>query len=45
MNPVRALIGRRETRAALAIWAALPTLFLFFNLTLAVDPSAHIDQA
>lgn len=44
MNPVRALVGRRETRLALAIWVALPTLFLFFNLTLAVDPAAHVNQ-
>jgi putative membrane protein len=44
MNTVRALLVRRESRAALAVWVALPTIFLFFNLTLAVDPAAHVDQ-
>jgi uncharacterized phage infection (PIP) family protein YhgE len=44
MDAFRALIGRFETRAALAIWLVVPTLFLFFNLTLAVDPSAHLDK-
>ena len=44
MNAMRALVGRRETRAAVVIWLAVPTLFLLFNLTLAVDPSAHLDK-
>jgi uncharacterized phage infection (PIP) family protein YhgE len=44
MSTLRALAGRRETRAALIIWLALPTVFLFFSLLLAVDPSAHLAQ-
>jgi putative membrane protein len=44
MNPFRALIHRREARAALAVLVGLPTLFLFFNLTLAVDPAANVDR-
>ena len=44
MNPIRALISRHEARAALAVLVGLPTLFLLFNLTLAVDPAASIDR-
>ncbi|OGO57675.1 MAG: hypothetical protein A2V85_02930 [Chloroflexi bacterium RBG_16_72_14] len=44
MHPFRALIHRREARAALAVLVGLPTLFLFFNLTLAVDPAANVDR-
>jgi putative membrane protein len=44
MNPFRALIHRREARAALAVLVGLPTLFLLFNLTLAVDPGANVDR-
>jgi hypothetical protein len=44
MRTLRALAGRRETRVALVIWLALPTIFLFFNLLLAVDPSVHLSQ-
>jgi uncharacterized phage infection (PIP) family protein YhgE len=44
MSAFRALVGEREARAALAIWAIVPALFLFFALALAVDPSAHLDR-
>ena len=44
MSVFRALIAERETRVALAIWVIVPTLFLFFALTLAVDPAAHVDR-
>lgn len=44
MNAFRGLAGRFEARAALAVWLVVPTLFLFFNLTLAVDPSANLDK-
>ncbi|HKZ92388.1 MAG TPA: hypothetical protein VJZ50_09630, partial [Candidatus Limnocylindrales bacterium] len=44
MNTFRALMGRREARAALVIWLVMPTIFLFFNLSLAVDPAAHMSQ-
>jgi len=39
MATLPALLARREAQAALAVWALLPTLFLFFARTLAVDPS------
>ncbi len=44
MSTVRSLFARPETKGALAAWALIPTLFLFFALTLAVDPSVHIDR-
>ncbi|MCU0504456.1 MAG: ABC transporter permease [Chloroflexi bacterium] len=44
LTTVAAMLRRRETWAALAVLAGLPTLFLFFNLTLAADPSAHLDR-
>jgi hypothetical protein len=44
MSTIRALIAQREARAALAAWAVIPTLFLFFAVTLAVDPAAHLDR-
>jgi hypothetical protein len=44
MDTFHDLVARREARAALAVWLLLPTIFLFFNLTLAVNPAAHIDR-
>ncbi|HEV8545361.1 MAG TPA: ABC transporter permease [Candidatus Limnocylindrales bacterium] len=44
MSAFRTLIGQHEARASLAIWAIVPTVFLFFALTLAVDPTAHLDR-
>jgi uncharacterized phage infection (PIP) family protein YhgE len=44
MSALRALFAQREAKAAIAIWALLPTLFLFFAITLAVDPPAHLDK-
>jgi hypothetical protein len=44
MSAFRALFAQRETRAAVAVLALIPTLFLFFALTLAVDPSQHLGQ-
>ena len=44
MSAFRALLAEREARVAVAIWAIVPTLFLFFAMTLAVDPAAHLDR-
>lgn len=44
MSALRALVAQREAIAALAVWALVPAVFLFFALTLAVDPSAHLDR-
>src|SRR5262245_11328725 len=44
MQAFRALLAQREAQAALAVWVLLPTLFLFFAITLAVDPPAHLDK-
>ena len=44
MSAFRALMAQREARAALAVWTLVPTVFLFFALTLAVDPTAHLDR-
>jgi uncharacterized phage infection (PIP) family protein YhgE len=41
MESLRLVLRQRPARAALAIWALLPTLFLFFGLTLAVDPTSQ----
>jgi hypothetical protein len=44
MSSLRALLHQRETRAAVALWSLIPTVFLFFALTLAVDPVANLDR-
>jgi hypothetical protein len=44
MNALAQLLHRREARAGLAMWTFVPTLFLFFATTLAVDPAAHLDD-
>jgi hypothetical protein len=44
MSTFRALIAQREARLAIAVWAVVPAVFLFFALTLAVDPTAHLDR-
>lgn len=44
MITIRTLLNRPEARAALGIWILIPTLFLFFALTLAVNPAAHLDR-
>jgi hypothetical protein len=44
MSAIRSLFAQREARGALAVWALIPTLFLFFAVTLAVDPSTQINK-
>jgi uncharacterized phage infection (PIP) family protein YhgE len=44
MSLFRALLARHEARSAMAVWAGLPTLFLFFAITLAVDPSTQLGK-
>jgi len=44
MSLFRTLFARQEAKAALAVWAILPTLFLFFAITLAVDPSTQLSK-
>jgi uncharacterized phage infection (PIP) family protein YhgE len=44
MRTMKALLSRREARAALAVWTLVPALFLFFAMTLAVDPAANLDR-
>ena len=44
MSALHALFAQREAKAALGVWALIPTLFLFFAITLAVDPSTQIDK-
>jgi hypothetical protein len=44
MEALKQLLHRREARAALAVWTIVPTLFLFFATTLAVDPAANLDE-
>jgi uncharacterized phage infection (PIP) family protein YhgE len=44
MSAFTTLLSRREARAALAAWMLVPALFLFFNVTLAVDPAANLDR-
>src|SRR5919106_2255769 len=44
MDALKQLLHRREARAALAVWTIVPTLFLFFATTLAVDPAANLDE-
>lgn len=44
MSAFRALFAQREARVALAVWAVVPAIFLFFAITLAVDPAAHLDR-
>jgi uncharacterized phage infection (PIP) family protein YhgE len=38
------LFAEREARAAIGLWALIPTLFLFFAITLAVDPPTQLDK-
>src|SRR5262249_23146492 len=42
MSVFRALFAPRPAKAALVVWAGIPTLFLFFALTLAVDPTTQL---
>jgi ABC-type polysaccharide/polyol phosphate export permease len=44
MSALTTLLSQREARAGIAVLALIPTLFLFFALTLAVDPSQHLDK-
>ena len=44
MESLKQLLRQREARAALAVWTIVPTLFLFFATTLAVDPAADLDE-
>lgn len=44
MSAIRNLFTQHTTRGALAIWALIPTLFLFFAITLAVDPSTQVSK-
>lgn len=44
MEALKQLLRQREARAALTVWTIVPTLFLFFATTLAVDPAASLDQ-
>lgn len=44
MSAFTTLLSRREARAALAVWTLVPAVFLFFAMTLAVDPAANIDR-
>jgi uncharacterized phage infection (PIP) family protein YhgE len=44
METLHKLLAQREAKAAIAIWALIPTLFLFFALTLAVDPSTQLGK-
>jgi hypothetical protein len=44
MSAIRSLFAQREASGALAVWALIPTLFLFFAITLAVDPSTQINK-
>src|SRR5690242_12497881 len=44
MSAFRALFAQQEARVAFAVWALIPTLFLFFAITLAVDPSTQLSK-
>jgi uncharacterized phage infection (PIP) family protein YhgE len=44
MAAIKALFSQREARLALGIWALIPTLFLFFAITLAVDPTTQLGK-
>ena len=44
MEALKQLLRQREARAALAVWTIVPTLFLFFATTLAVDPAANVER-
>lgn len=44
MSSLRALLHQRDTRAAVVLWSLIPTVFLFFALTLAVNPVANLDR-
>jgi uncharacterized phage infection (PIP) family protein YhgE len=44
MNAIRTLLSRTEARAALAVWTLVPAVFLFFGVTLAVNPAEGVDQ-
>ena len=44
MSALSALVHQRHSRMAVAIWAIVPTVFLFFAMTLAVDPTTHLDR-
>jgi uncharacterized phage infection (PIP) family protein YhgE len=44
MSAIRTLFSQREARIALGIWAMIPTLFLFFSITLAVDPTTQLGK-
>src|SRR5689334_8265534 len=44
MSAIHSVFAQREARMALAIWAIIPTIFLFFTITLAVDPSTQLSK-
>lgn len=44
MNTIKSLLRRRETRTGLAAWTIVPALFLFFAVTLAVNPADNVDR-
>jgi len=44
MSALRSILAQHEARIALVVWALIPTLFLFFAITLAVDPSTQLSK-
>lgn len=44
MSAIHSLFAQPEAKRALAVWAVMPTLFLFFAITLAVDPSTQVSK-
>ena len=44
MNTIKSLLRRRETRTGVAAWTIVPAVFLFFAVTMAVNPADNIDR-
>ncbi len=44
MNTVKSLLHRREARTGLAAWTIVPALFLFFAVSLAVNPADNVGR-
>lgn len=44
MSILRSIFAQHEAKAALGVWALIPTIFLFFAITLAVDPSTQLGK-
>ncbi len=44
MSAIRTFFAQHEAKAPFAVWVLLPTIFLFFALTLAVDPSTQLSK-